>query len=367
MLGEIVEIKKNLWIVYGAPPKHASKSPDVANAIVYKAEDRLYVIDTGVGPTMRQSLERVIESTYPISEFYLLNSHLHIDHICNNKIIDNVQAEKKHHYVSEAGFASLNTYIYEGLLTLDDYYDLFSGYSYPYNMKMMFYKLTRTFRGHKKAIEAFVKMGVKKYKPVHTSRHTMQPLELQPDSEVLIGDIAWKGWDLNDIKVLEVRGHSPDELIFYIPEHKFIFAADLTHELIPMYPTTHREQSIEGIQRCIAMAGVGDIEALADGHHHKVYTTSADVVGRLEKLLANNHRFIELMEGIAREGGALTVDEMYEALKNRQHDSAIEAHFKWDFPRSPSTLRSFICTLMLELGWSAEGKLREKRFSPPTK
>ena len=365
MLGDIVELKKNLWLVEGENPENVFKAPVIASSVLYKAEDRLYLMDTGVGSVFRQSLKKVIEQAYPISEFYLLNSHLHVDNICNNNIIEEVQAKKKHHYVSEAGFASLNSYVFDSLMTLSEYYDVFSGYSFPYNMQLLLYRFRGVFQGKKKAVGAFVGMSTKKYQPVHTSRHTMQPLELHPDHEVVIGEVPWKGWDLKDIDVLEVRGHAPDELVFYIPEHKFLFAADLTYELIPMWPPVHRDRSVQAIENCVAMASAGEIEMLVDSHHEEIYDSSDKVVALLEKFLANHSRFIEVMQEIMKAAGSLTVDEMYKRLKSRQDDPAVAAHFELDFPHSPNTLRTLICTLMLQLEWPSEGKAGKQRFSLP--
>lgn len=369
MLGDVKELKQNLWLIEGQIPDNAVKSPDIANAVVYKNGDRLYVIDTGVGPVFRKSLMRVIENAYPISEFYLLNSHLHVDHICNNNIIAEVNADRKHHYVSDAGFASLSSYISDSLYTLSDYFDVFSGYRFPQNLQLKLFKLSSKFRGIRKAVSSYVSMGTKKYEPIHTSRNTMQPLELHPDYEVVIGGVPWKGWDIEDIEVLEVRGHAPDELIFYIPQHKFLYAADLVYELIPAWPTTHRDRSLQAIEHCLAMASEHEIEMLADGHHMEIDTSADQVAHRLEKLLQNHHRLIEVMKELLAEDGSLTVDDLYKRLKDRCDDEAIASHFKWDYPHAPSTvrMRSFICTLMMQLGWPSEGKIGKKRFSLPVK
>ena len=193
----------------------------------------------------------------------------------------------------------------------------------------------------------------------------MQPLELHPDHEVVIGEVPWKGWDINDIEVLEVRGHAPDELVFYIPEHKFLFAADLTYELIPMWPSVHLDRSHQAIENCLAMASAGEIEMLVDSHHEQIYDSSDKVVALLEKFLADHDRFSEVMQEIMKAAGSLTVDEMYKRLKDRRDDPAVAAHFELDVPHSPFTLRTLICTLMLQLGWPSEGKVGQKSFSMP--
>jgi glyoxylase-like metal-dependent hydrolase (beta-lactamase superfamily II) len=229
----------------------------------------------------------------------------------------------------------------------------------------MYSVVIHVLQGKRKAIKAFVGMTTKKYKPIHTSRNTMQPLELHPDYEVVIGEVPWKGWDVYDVKALEVRGHAPDELVFYIPEHKFLFAADLTYELIPMWPAVHRDRSLQAIENCIAMAGAGEIEMLVDSHHMEIFDSSDKIVALLEKSLADHDGFNEIVQEIIQAAGSLTVEEMYKGLKDRRDDPAVAAHFDLDFPHSPFTLRTLICTLMLQLGWSSEGKAGKKAFSLP--
>jgi hypothetical protein len=49
MLGDIVEIAERLWLIKGEMPQDNDRYPDIANVVVYRKDDRLYVIDTGVG------------------------------------------------------------------------------------------------------------------------------------------------------------------------------------------------------------------------------------------------------------------------------------------------------------------------------
>jgi glyoxylase-like metal-dependent hydrolase (beta-lactamase superfamily II) len=84
MLGDVIEISEGLWLVEGEMPDDNDRYPDAANAIVYRQDDRLYIIDTGVGPLMRASLLRLLRENGSVREFTLLNSHGHIDHVCSN-------------------------------------------------------------------------------------------------------------------------------------------------------------------------------------------------------------------------------------------------------------------------------------------
>ncbi len=54
MLGDVVQLANNLWAVIGDMPA------DVPNALVYRKGDRLYLMDSGAGPTIRASILRVL-------------------------------------------------------------------------------------------------------------------------------------------------------------------------------------------------------------------------------------------------------------------------------------------------------------------
>ena len=60
MLGETKQLAGNLWYIEGLMPDDFTQDVDRANALVYRAGDRLYVLDTGSGEAMRPSLEKLI-------------------------------------------------------------------------------------------------------------------------------------------------------------------------------------------------------------------------------------------------------------------------------------------------------------------
>jgi glyoxylase-like metal-dependent hydrolase (beta-lactamase superfamily II) len=101
MLGDTVSLAKNLWIVLGDMPA------DVPN-VLYRKDDRLYLLDSGAGPTTRASILQMLNDLAPAQSFTLLNSHAHADHVGNNDVIRLAQAKETHHYIAEAGLALLD-------------------------------------------------------------------------------------------------------------------------------------------------------------------------------------------------------------------------------------------------------------------
>jgi glyoxylase-like metal-dependent hydrolase (beta-lactamase superfamily II) len=91
VLGEIVPLTDDLWLILGDMPA------DVANAILYRRGEALYLMDSGAGTTIRTSILRLLDDVDAVRSFTLLNSHGHADHVGNNDVIRRARAEKTQH------------------------------------------------------------------------------------------------------------------------------------------------------------------------------------------------------------------------------------------------------------------------------
>src|SRR5512138_3855111 len=161
-LGDIVQLANNLWLIVGDGPK------DCPNVVVYRAGDRMYVMDSGAGSVIRSSILKVMQEAGPLQTFTLLNSHGHADHVGNNDVINLAQAKEKHHYFSKAGLHLLDPvpYFADLFLRLSAYYDPLAVYRTD-RLKWGFLKLIRDtvalFAGEKTAITAIWSIYIKNF------------------------------------------------------------------------------------------------------------------------------------------------------------------------------------------------------------
>lgn len=270
MLGDIVRVANNLWLVVG------DIAADIPNALVYRAGDRLYLIDSGAGASFRASILEVLREVGPVESFTLLNSHTHADHVGNNDLIQLVEARETHHYLSEAGLARLDprSHFADQFAQLSALYDPTTGYQ----ARRLFWRsvgllrdVAAVFVGERRALELFFALYLRKFGPFHPSPETIQPYEALPRQSLVIGGVPWTGWVLGEneeVWVLEERGHTPDEVLFYLPEHHLLHTGDLTFPLFPTFPDTNRAVTQEMLRKCHAMASAGAIQVLTDSHHH---------------------------------------------------------------------------------------------------
>ena len=75
MLGETLQLADNLWYVQGEMPSNVDDAPDWCNVVIYRAGDRLYLIDSSGGPVMRAGILGVLDHVGPVESFTLINTH----------------------------------------------------------------------------------------------------------------------------------------------------------------------------------------------------------------------------------------------------------------------------------------------------
>ena len=122
------------------------------------------------------------------------------------------------------------------------------------------------FLGERATLELFFWLYLRKFRPLRPSSDTVEAYETLPRRELVIGNERWTGWALgeDDVWVLEARGHTPDEVLFYLPEHQLLHAGDLTFPLFPTFPASDGVRTRTMLGKCRAMAAAGAVRLLTD-------------------------------------------------------------------------------------------------------
>ncbi len=368
MLGDVIELTSNLWVVVGDLPA------DIPNAVVYRQDDRLYLMDTGAGPTIRASIIQVLQKMGPVQSFTLLNSHAHVDHVSNNDVIHMTQASETYHYLSEAGLALLDpvSSFADQFCWLSTYYDPAKGFQ-AHRVRWRFLGALRdiltVFIGERRALRMVFSIYLRKFQPLRPSLETIRTYESSPSQSLAIAGVPWKGWVLgeNDVWVLEARGHSPDEVLFYLPQHRMLYTGDLTFPLFPTFPNSDGMRTRDVLRNCNAMADAGAISLLVDGHHHQVYRGKQEVVAFLGTLLTEHEHFQAVLRKILEEHDGLTVSEVYFHLRQLQEDPVVQHYLSLEFPHLPMPLQQIIAVSLVQMGYETKGPRRKKRFYRPSR
>lgn len=365
---DIREITEGVIMVEGKMPAGGiMKDGDIANSVIFRSDENVYLIDTGATLSFKEALKRGIDKAIGSSKvkiFYLLNSHAHIDHVGNNDLIRYPSSEKHFHFIHGEGLQYLDhmTHSKEQLKELGEFYELLEGPRPPYRILMRLLKITRIF-GEDLQFKIIIGRVISKFNPVDVSMDTISPFPNDLMSSLIYGKTSWSGWNLNDeVHVLESGGHTPDSVIFYFPSKKTIVTADETFEYFCCWPISKRRNVRSTLSKCIEMAEQGFIDFLISGHHHDPVVGSYNIVKFLKLLLDMDDVFVDNLIDILKREPGLTINEIYKRLKKRKNNEYIKKYFSIEFPVMPPILKNIIISTLLEVGIRTDGKRGKKRF-----
>jgi glyoxylase-like metal-dependent hydrolase (beta-lactamase superfamily II) len=371
MLGQTIRAAENLWFVQGEMPQHVSKAPDWCNVVIYLAGDRLYLIDSSGGAAMRTSIDKILNDVGAVDSFTLINTHSHLDHVCNNDLIDSVRANTKRHYILRAGTerAALDApaYFARQFEQMDQYFDPFSSYQ----TDRMTYRIAGWIRdglglfvGRPAVLRWLFTVLFKKFEPVRDSRSTMEPLEDLPSQLLTFGGVRWDGWPLgsDDVFVLAAPSHSSSDVLVYVPEHQLLCVGDLTFPLYPTWADSNAQRITDYLRRILEMAKSGDVTLLADGHGDRCYAGAEHVSQLVETVLSDHSAYVGILKEIFRDADGLTPCELYEAFQTFTDRPVVARYLALEFPHTPASLQNVMVTTLLQLGYQARGERRRQRF-----
>jgi glyoxylase-like metal-dependent hydrolase (beta-lactamase superfamily II) len=224
--------------------------------------------------------------------------------------------------------------------------------------------IAKVFAGERRTLEIFFLLYLQKFGPLRPSPETIQTYESLPRQQLLVGDMPWTGWVLgeDEVWVLEARGHTPDEVLFYLPEHQLLHTADITLPLFPTFPSSNGTVIRTMLGRCQAMASAGAIQLLTDGHHHLVYRGPEEAVAFLGTLLFEHKHFQAVLRDILDAQDGLTVGQTYAEVQKRRGDPVVQHYLSLEFPYLQMALQQIIAVSLLEMGYKAQGPQGDQRF-----
>jgi glyoxylase-like metal-dependent hydrolase (beta-lactamase superfamily II) len=382
MLGQTHRLADGLWFIQGEMPANVNDALDWCNVVIYRRGTRLYLIDSSGGPAMRESIERVLRDVGPVESATLINTHAHLDHICNNDLLARAQAAERHHYMLGSGTmpAALNAprYFAAQFDRMDDYADPFS--SYPVNrLTYRFAGLIRDslglFVGRERVLRWLFGIQFKKFQPVRDSRHTLEALDATPSRPLDLAGVSWPGWRLgdDDVLVLEARAHCDHDVLVYIPEHRMLCMGDVTFPLFPTWADSDKSRIMDCLRLGLSLTRADMVTLLADGHGDRCYRGSVEIEQLLDTVLSDHQAFAQILDEMldqAVEQGPGTADgltpaELYQAFRARRDHPVVAKYLALEFPRTPASLQNIIVTTLLQKGYPTRGPRRHQRFYRP--
>ncbi len=374
LLGKTECLAEGLWFIHGEMPEHAGKAPDFCNVVIYRAGHRLYLVDSSGGAAVRESIRRVLREVGPVDSFTLINTHAHLDHICNNDLIAEVQAPTKHHYLLRSGIdtAQLDApgYFAAQFDRMEAVYDPLSGYQAgraKYRMAGLLRDVLGLAFGHVRVMRWLFAFQLRKFAPVRESRETMEAIDDHPSQRIDISGVAWDGWRLgpDDVYLLDARSHSASDVLVYIPRHRLLCMGDTTFPLFPTWEDSSRDRTLDVLRKSLAMTQAGSVVLLADGHGDRCYRGHSEITRLLVTVLDDHMAYEEALAEIFATADGLTPGEVHERFRQLRDRPVVGKYLDLEFPHTPPSLQNVMVTTMRQLGYRASGPRRHQRFYRP--
>jgi glyoxylase-like metal-dependent hydrolase (beta-lactamase superfamily II) len=360
-----VEVAPGLYLLEGHHPVSMWQDVNVPNILAMHDDGTLYLLDSGLGAEQRQAiLDLVGQLQGKFSRVVLLNSHGHADHTGNNDVLAEVQAVEKLHYISER-----SKQYFDPMGFFRDAYDEGAGYfdylrGLDLSVEGLWPLLTRAGLNPAADKEALVDIGrrlekagltrvishywgdlmmrniAETYPPLHPSIETMRWYETQPKTTFDYGDAQWTGWQLGQVCVFEGHGHTADGVLFYLPQHKFLFFADET-TTIPIWKDTNTDNTARNLRNALAMVDVGAVESITAGHFPLQVVTGADAIREtLNAFLDQKNGFDREVTDVVNQtaGAGVSIDDLYDNLRRRP-EGVVAGLAANQFPKMPSFLK----------------------------
>lgn len=264
--GDVVRVAPSTLMIVGRELNPAKGEADIANVILYRAGDTLYVIDSGATPSFRPFLRKAISRMRPFRNLVLINTHGHPDHIGNNDLVMATPAARKRHYMSRLDFSLADNYVEESLAAgIAGITGFIPGFDDPTAQAQDLFEL---------------------FTPLEQSTSTRHALESSPQRRFRIGRLRTRGWTFgnDDVEVLRTGAHTHGELVVYFPKTHLLHTADETISIYPVWPESSAARTRQVFDELLAAASASGARILTEGHTFSVLRGAGRIRQRARSL-----------------------------------------------------------------------------------
>ena len=217
------------WIP-GVMPENVLFKPDISNSYIIEHDDSVVIVDTGAGPAFRQTLRRFFAGRRYESAT-LVNTHFHPDHVSNNIILNELDAQQKTHLIhpaSEPLVDLVDLVANEVRLSAEQDYWVFK-LDGPLPMKLAAAGAGAWVRRSPRSayhylLPAIGWLNIQKHKPIGSRSDYVTPLRLEDRETLRIGSREFQGWRSGDLLIIDDQGHTADSLSIYDSRHQLLRA-----------------------------------------------------------------------------------------------------------------------------------------------
>ncbi|MTD15997.1 MBL fold metallo-hydrolase [Nakamurella sp. YIM 132087] len=273
-LGTVLRIDEATVLVLGQELDVAAEQPDVANSLLHRVGDTLFLVDTGVTTEFRTALvgaaDKVgaVDMVGPWSRLVVLTTHGHVDHVGNNDLADELAATRgitAEHYlpardlpqiIDPAGYWVHSFERVPGVVPLP---------APPSLAGAMVNSL---------------------FTPMHPFAAVTRTYEELPLERIPVGSVPMTGWTFADgaVQVLRTQGHCAGHVIVRLADIGLLHLSDEGNGPCGIMADADQLKLQTCLGAVLTMAREGCIGTLTDGHTFTTRTAD-EAATYLETLL----------------------------------------------------------------------------------
>ncbi|MGW7100638.1 MBL fold metallo-hydrolase [Streptomyces sp. NPDC054838] len=280
-LGDLIRIDDRTVLVLGQELDVEHGRPDVANALVHRADTTLVLVDTGATAAFRTALREAADRVGPWSRALVLTTHGHVDHVANNDLADELGVPVEH-YVPAPDVAQMC----DPLSYWVPSFDRIAGLAPLPPPALLADRLVSLFQ------------------PLRPFGATTRTYEERPLERIRIGSQRFTGWAFADgaVRVLRSQGHCAGHVIVHLDDCGVLHLSDEGNGACGAMADADQLKIQTTLGAVAALFEEGEAALLTDGHTFTV-RRGPEAVSFLDGLLAQATALQEAALGLTGGSG----------------------------------------------------------------
>lgn len=266
---DLVDIDERTVLVLGQELDVEHDQPDVANCLVHRVGETVFIVDTGVTVPFREAIGRAVHRVGPWRRVVVVTTHGHVDHVGNNDLGDELAAA--------AGGAAVEHYVpardLPQLLDPESYWiesfaRIAGAIPLPAPPKLVGAKVVSLFQ------------------PLHPFGTTTQTYEQRPLEQVRVGSLRLTGWTFADgaVRVVRSQGHCAGHVVVHLRDNGVLHLGDEGNGACGVMQDADQLKIQTTLGAVATMIDEGQVTILTDGHTFAV-RDAAQAAADLDQLL----------------------------------------------------------------------------------
>ncbi|GGM13803.1 MBL fold metallo-hydrolase [Nakamurella endophytica] len=267
-LGDTIGIDDRTVLVLGQELDVEGGQPDVANALLHRVDDTLFLVDTGVTERFRDAVTAAVDRVGPWQRLVVLTTHGHVDHVGNNDLADDLAQQRgvpvEHHLPARDLPQLLDPESY----WVQSFSRIAGVVPLPAPPRLVGDRVVSLFQ------------------PLRPFGLSTRTYEQRPLERIRVGSQRMTGWTFADgaVRVLRTQGHCAGHVVVHLRDNRLLHLSDEGNGPCGVMHDADQFKLQAALGAVAAMVDEGEVTTLTDGHSFEV-ADARQAADRVDALL----------------------------------------------------------------------------------